>query len=238
MGNILELSSLTVLCSNYNSARWVKGYCQNLNNQLLTNFDIVVVDAASTDNSLEVLKSFEFRNGITVKILECKERVSIYQAWNMATEIAATQYCINVNVDDRLFPSALLTMLSYARAEPAVDLFYSRCLVTLDPDHLKYANMFDYPEFSHDALLRECICGPFPMWKRETIVQAGLFNTQFQFAGDYEMWLRLSAKGYSFRKVPEIIGSYFYNPQGISTDVRTKQERILENETIQRLYRR
>jgi glycosyltransferase involved in cell wall biosynthesis len=230
------LPGITVLCSNYNSARWITGYCESLNEQFLGHFNLVVVDAASTDGSLEMIRAHPFRNDISVNILPCTERISIYKAWNMAIEASTTPWCINVNTDDRLFPSALLTLASYARSEPEVDLFYSPCFVTTDSSHAAYTNMFVYPEYTHAALLRECICGPFPMWKRETIVSAGMFDTNFRFSADHEMWLRLSSSSCRFRRIPEVIGGYFYNPEGVSTDVRTKQARVAENEKILSLY--
>jgi GT2 family glycosyltransferase len=237
-GNAPEKQGVSVLCSNYNSARWIRNYCRCLNEQFLEKFDLIVVDAASTDGSLEVIKTFGFRPGISVTFIDCTERVSIYEAWNMATRAATTTYCLNFNTDDRLYPSALQTMMSYARAFPEIDIFYSRRLLTLNQDHLTVNHLFDYPEYSHEALLKECLCGPFPLWKRQTIIEAGLFDTRYRYSADHDMWLRLSKKGCRFKKIPEIIGSYFYNPEGMSTDVRTKQERILENETIQRLHSR
>ena len=47
-------------------------------------------------------------------------------------------------------------------------------------------------------------------------------------AGDYEMWLRMSKLGNTFKKVPEVIGSYFDNPAGLSTS--REMEKIRNNE--------
>jgi len=231
-----EKQGVSVLCSNYNSARWIRNYCRCLNEQFLEEFDVIVVDAASTDGSLEIIKSFSFRQGVSVTFIECAERISIYEAWNLATRAATTEYCINFNTDDRLYPSALLMLMSYARVSPEIDIFYSRRLLTLNQNHLTVNHLFDYPEYSHEALLKESICGPFPMWKRHTIIEAGLFDTQYRYSADHDMWLRLSRNGARFKKIPEIIGSYYYNPEGLSTDVRTKEQRIRENEDIRRRH--
>ena len=219
---------VTVLCSNYNSLDWITGYCHSLDLQLLPEFTIVFVDAKSSDNSLDFFRSFSFRDGISVKIIECKERITVYGAWNIGIEMAETEYCINVNTDDRLFPAALQTMLSYATANPDADVLYSSCIVCNDPAHAHFSELLNWPEFSHSALINMCICGPFPLIRREAIRKAGMFDPGYRVAGDYEMWLRMSKLGNTFLKVPEVIGSYFRNPAGLSTSPEMAERRYNE----------
>lgn len=227
---------VTILCSNYNSSRWIDGYCRSLNQQLLPKFSIIFVDACSTDGSVGRFRSFRFREGIDAEVVLCGHRISVYEAWNIAVGKAQTQYCMNVNTDDRLYPSALLTMLSYAAADPEVDVRYSPCFVTRDPEHKRLVDILNWPEFSHAALLQKCICGPFPLLKRNAVVEAGLFNPEYRCSGDYEMWLRMSKQGYRFRKVPEVIGTYYDNPIGLSTSRDLTELRALENAKARALH--
>ena len=150
------------------------------------------------------------------------------EAWNIGIEMAETDYYINVNTDDRLFRAALQTMLSYATAYPDADVLYSSCLVCNDPAHSHISNLLNWPEFSHTELLEKCICGPFPLVRRDAIRKAGMFDPEYRCAGDYEMWLRMSKLGNTFRKVPEFIGSYFDNPAGLSTSLELEEERDAE----------
>lgn len=224
------LPTLSVLCSSYNSSRFIEGYCDSLNNQLLSGFEIIYVDAASTDDSLERFKSFKFRDGIKVTIIESKEKITIYEAWNLAIEARKTDYCLNYNTDDRLYPAALSTMLNYSVSFKDADLIYSRCYIVKDPEHKNIVDMFDWPEYSHAELLKKSILGPFPLLKRQAIIDAGMFNPEYWIIGDYEMWLRMSKMGCKFKKVPETIGSYYFNPFGVSTDNSTKIIRAAQNE--------
>jgi len=196
----------------------------------------MVVDADSTDNSLQQIKTFPFRKGIDVEIIEARKRVTVYEAWNMAIDASNTPYCMNVNTDDRLYPAALQTVMSYSRVEPDIDVFYPRFFVVQDPDHSRVVNYFDGPEFTLSVLRQGCYMGPFPLLKRQSLLDAGLFDQSYRFAGDYEMWLRMATKGYKFRKVREAIGSYYINPVGISSDNKTKTERLREVGKIQELY--
>ena len=151
---------------------------------------------------------------------------------NLAITSSQTDYCINYNTDDMLYPAALSSLMMYAASMPEIDVFYSRFFVSSDVDHRSLVTVFDKPEYSHDAMLKVCLCGAFPLLKRKSVIEAGLFDTTYRIAGDYELWLRMSKFGYRFRKIPEAVGCYFLNPAGLSTNQDLNFER---NSEVQRL---
>jgi len=231
------METLTVLCSNYNSDRWIDNYLLSLNNQLLKEFTIIFVDANSTDHSLKTIKNYKFREGITKKIIENDKRITIYEAWNMAIEASKSEFVINFNTDDRLFPGALLTLYHYMVQNPNVDIAYGTSLIVGDEDHNNIRGIQNWPEHSHEILLQNCICGPFPIVKKSVLVNNGLFNPKYTISGDYEMWLRLSKRNYKFKKIIDFLGSYYDNPKGVSSDKSTLQEHINQDTEIRNLHR-
>jgi|TARA_R110001583_G_scaffold35054_3_gene117128 glycosyltransferase involved in cell wall biosynthesis len=231
------METLTVLCSNYNSDRWIDNYLLSLNNQLLKEFTIIFVDANSTDHSLKTIKNYKFREGITKKIIENDKRITIYEAWNMAIEASKSEFVINFNTDDRLFPGALLTLYHYMVQNPNVDIAYGTSLIVGDEDHNNIRGIQNWPEHSHEILLQNCICGPFPIVKKSVLVNNGLFNPKYTISGDYEMWLRLSKRNYKFKKIIDFLGSYYDNPKGVSSDKSTLQEHIKQDTEIRNLHR-
>lgn len=230
-------ASVTVICSNYNSAKWIDGYLRNINNQLLAEFDIIFVDANSTDGSLKTIKDVQFREGINKTVVESEKRITVYEAWNDAIKLAKTPYILNLNTDDRLYPTGLLTYLNYAKANPSVDIFYGSCVVSEDMDHQRITGIFQWPEYSHETLLKMCIGGPFPMVKRSSLIEDGLFDPSFSISGDYEMWLRMSKKGREFFKVVEPVGSYYRNPEGVSTNPAGMPEHIRQDTLMRDMYK-
>ena len=226
---------ITLICSTYNSSEWIDGYLESVNNQTLRYFNIHFIDAGSTDGSWLKINNFEFRVGISVKYT-CVSGCSIYEAWNIGYQETNTPYCMNYNTDDKLFPNALSTMLAHAKANPDVDVLYSPCLITNTKNHTPIVGIHDWAEFSKEALLANCILGPFPLVKTKTVEEAGWFNPKFTISGDYEMWLRLESKGYTFKKIEEPIGKYFNNPQGVSSNRETFQEHVEQDMKIRNMY--
>lgn len=231
-----SINDLTIICSNYNSSKWIDDYLESINYQLLNNFSIIFVDANSTDNSLNTIKKFEFRKGINVNVIEVKTKINIYEAWNLAIEQARSKFILNYNTDDRLFPGALLTLITAMLKHPEVDIAYANSLICEDEKHNIIKKPQTWPSYTHQELLKNCILGPFPIVKRSSIVENGLFNPKYSISGDYEMWLRLSKKDYKFLKLNDFIGTYYNNPKGVSTNPSSRQERLRQDLEIRRLY--
>ena len=225
---------ISVIVSVYNSEAFLKKYLQFANDQFLDSFEIIFVDANSSDRSLEIIENFKFRNGISVKILPQNSRITVYQAWNIAVRQSTQKYIVNWNTDDILFPSALETYSCYLKNFPEVDLFYSSCFISKDQSLQSIYDMFLWPEYSHKTLLQRCICGPFPMVKKSAIESVGYFSEKYISSGDYDMWLKLSKNDFKFKKIPEIIGSYYRRESSVSlSSIEIAQK---EDREIKKLY--
>jgi len=216
---------ISILCSNYNSSKYIDRYFSYLDEQDMSTFEVIFVDAKSTDDSLEKIKNHTFREGIDKKVVECEKRVGVYEAWNIAIGESTKDYVMNYNTDDRLLPNALTTLYTLATYNPEMSVVYSNCAVSDEPTHTRIVGSYNWDDANDmSTLLRGCCCGPFPLLKKEAIVKEGMFNTSFLISGDYEMWCRLNSKGHKFLKTSEVLGAYFNNPEGVST--QNDQQRI------------
>lgn len=227
---------ITLVCSTYNSNEWIDGYLESVNSQIHPSFSIHFIDAGSTDGSWEKIKDFKFREGVSVKYTK-EPGCSIYEAWNIGYKESNTEYTMNFNTDDRLYPAALSILLAYAKENPEADVIYSSYLTAQDKEHQEIINLSLAPKMDKETLIANCICGPFPLVRTKAAVDAGLFNTEFTISGDYEMWLRLLSKGHSFLNIPEAIGTYYWNPQGMSSNKDTFNEHLAQDVKIRGMYR-
>lgn len=226
------MNFISVICSVYNSSKWLDVYLNCVNNQLKKEFEIVFIDANSTDNSVSIIENFKFREGIQHKIIKNSERISIYKAWNMGIEECLGEYIINWNTDDLLYPSALVTYSEYLKQNPFVDLFYSPCCIVNSQDYDSIIGLRNWPEHSHELLLKFCYCGPFPLVKKSAIQSVGYFNEKYKSSGDYDMWLKLSKAGFKFKKIPDIIGSFYQREDSVSVgglEVAQAEDREIQN---------
>ena len=211
------MNLISIICSVYNSSKWLDIYLNCVNDQFEKEFEIIFIDANSIDSSVSIIENFKFRKGISYKIIKNLENINIYKAWNIGISECSGEYIMNWNTDDFLYPSALTTYLEYIKQNPSVDLFYSPCCIINSQSYDSIIGLRNWPEYSHELLLKFCYCGPFPLVKKNAIQSVGYFNEKYISSGDYDMWLKLSKAGFKFKKIPDIIGLFYQREDSIST---------------------
>lgn len=229
------MNNISIICSNYNSDLWIEEYLNYVNSQTCNNFDIVFVDACSTDNSLNTIKKFKFRNGINNKIIECKSRIGLYPAWNIAIKNTTTNYVMNYNTDDMLFDYALETYEKWIKKDPDADIIFGPYGMAKSRNINDLSSFAKWPEYSHETLMYEYMCGPFPLIKKKTFDEIGYFDESFISAGDYEMVAKMSKMKYKFRKITQCIGCFYDRNDSVSN----KDKNLVKSEIqkIQHKYK-
>jgi GT2 family glycosyltransferase len=210
------MNLISIICSVYNSSKWLDIYLNSVNNQLNKEFEIIFIDANSTDGSVSMIENFKFRQEIQYKIIKNSERISLYKAWNIGIKESTGEYIVNWNTDDFLYPSALMIYSQYLKNYPLIDLFYSPCCIINSQSYDSVIGFRNWPEYSHELLLKFCYCGPFPLVKKSAIESVGYFNEKYKSSGDYDMWLKLSKAGFKFKKIPDIIGLFHQREDSLS----------------------
>jgi hypothetical protein len=56
------------------------------------------------------------------------------------------------------------------------------------------------------------------MWRKDIHTKNGYFNQYYKSAGDWDFWLRCAFSGSKFKKHPQVLGIYYFNPVGMSTN--------------------
>ena len=236
------MNNITAYCSTYNSIRFIDGYLENINNQVCGGFDLIFVDAGSTDGSLEKIKEFSFKDYINVSIYE-PGFLSVYGAWNFAVSKSTTPYVFNFNTDDRLSFYSIATYEKYIEEYPDVDLFYGVHNFVGEiggaplPIGAEWATFTDNLLSQSESKLLSTInpCGPFPLVKRNSLLKAGHFDEKYFSSADYDMWYRMFSMGMKFKRVPDVIGDFYYRPDSVS-QAKLKESEIHDKE-IQSKYK-
>lgn len=221
---------ISVICSVRNGSRHLSKYLQSLNGQTLANFEVLFLDAASEDNSIELIEGFDFRPGISIRVFKSLNILTVYESWNALILASKGDWTINYNVDDFLFPESLSILSQFTHMYPRNDVFYSPCFLSQSLDHNTLDSYRDWPDANLvESHIQGCCCGPFPLLKKSTLYRYGLFNERLKISGDYDLWCRLYANNCTFYKLSLPLGIYYLNPQGLSTNNQTEQLRNLED---------
>jgi hypothetical protein len=230
--------TVSAIVSTYNAEKFIKGCLQDLIGQTLYQkgkLEIIVVDSASPQDEKPIVEQFQAKYP-NIIYERTSERETIYAAWNRAIKMARGRYITNANTDDRRRSDALEVMANYLDKHPNVCLVYADQLITSVANetfaNTKAERRWNWPPYSYEELRRRCCIGSQPMWRKSLHETYGEFRSEFHCAGDYEFWLRIGSQGEKMALIPQILGLYYLNPQGIEHSVpgRASEETNLVRE--------
>ncbi|AKE64801.1 glycosyl transferase, family 2 [Microcystis aeruginosa NIES-2549] len=212
---------VSVIVSTYKSAQFIRGCLEDLVTQTLYEkgeVEIIIIDSASPENEGEIIQEFQ-ENYPNIIYQRTRERETLYQAWNRAIKLARGSYLTNGNTDDRRCFNALEIMANYLDNNREISLVYADQLITTIKNDtfattpaLKHWN---WPNYSYQQMRQGCCVGSQPMWRKMLHDKYGYFQENFRCAGDYEFWLRIGSQGEKMALIPEILGLYYLNLQGL-----------------------
>ena len=184
---------ISILVSIYNNEKYIHKFVNTVLKQTYTNFEILIVDDKSTDNTLFYLKKLTI-NDRRFKIFENIKRVGLTRNLNYLISKSSGEYIARLDPDDCWHPNKLLFQINFLRLNKEIQLvgcqgnlyknnrWYSKTAypTTVEgiKNSLKYQNLF-----LHSAILI-----------RSKIIRKNLYNEDFFYCQDYELWCRLSKK--------------------------------------------
>ncbi|HLZ17458.1 MAG TPA: glycosyltransferase family 2 protein [Cyclobacteriaceae bacterium] len=180
----MKISLITV---SFNSAATIADTVESIRSQDYPDIEYIVVDGASTDGTVEILKSFATE--IDQWISEPDK--GIYDAMNKAIRRATGEVVGILNSDDFYSARDIVSQVAAAFGDAQVDAVFGD-LVFVDPHNLKkvvrkYSSAKWYPEkFARGFMPAH----PTFFVRRKYYEQIGLFKTDYKIAADYELLIR------------------------------------------------
>lgn len=230
---------ITAIVSVFNGAFFLESFAKNAQRQtIFKDIEFLVIDANSDDNGPSLIK--DFLSLENVRYIPLKERISVYEAWNLGVSEAKSEFLCNWNIDDRRFPPSLEEQLEGLKADGS-DLCYGKVYVVnepnIEPEDSEIAGVWScyFPNLQSMLLSNSPHC--HPLWRKSIHERFGLFNTSYKHAADYDMWLRALLGGAKFLSLPFVdVGTYYSNPEGISTGDKNLRNALLEVAKIRNIY--
>jgi glycosyltransferase involved in cell wall biosynthesis len=194
------------------------------------NFEHIIVDACSSDNTLEILKRYPHVRWISEK--DRGQSDGLNKGFRMATgDIVGW-----LNADEYYLPGAFRAVAHAHNANPQVDVFYGDG-ISVDIKGrvlgVKPSHSFDYAVL----LYYGCFIGTVATFFRRTIFEQELFiDVDYKVVMDFEYFVRLALSTKSFRYIRSLIGAFRWTGTNASLQTeKRRQERLRVQRTFSRL---
>lgn len=160
--------------------------------QSLADFELIIIDDASTDKTPKILRLQKDRR---IRIVRNRKRQGVAKSLNTGLKLARGEYIARMDGDDIALLNRLEIQTKYLRKHPNVALVGS-CAWIIDKgkkivDSIKYPT-HDY-QIKRQLFKRNVIIHPTVVFRRRIIERYGLFDETLDGAEDYDFWLRIAS---------------------------------------------
>ncbi len=167
-----------------NNEKYFEETIKSVLNQSYKNFEYIIVDGGSSDQTLDIIKKYEDKIDYWVS---SKDK-GIYDAFNKGMSLSYGKFLGIINSDDIYTKDALKTISEYIENHPKIDFFFGSVkkhwgvLSGYYPKKIKYSWGF-YSSHSTGFFL-----------KRSAAEKNGLYNLKYKYHSDYDYFYRLIVK--------------------------------------------
>ncbi len=193
------MSQVTVVIPIYNKEKYVQQAIQSVLRQTFSQWNLLLIDDASTDGSLAIAKSYE--DGEKVRCLQINSNVGLAQVLNYALIHVHTPYFLHLDADDWLESHALASLIPPLQANPKAALAYANHLVHWENEEGQIIKtekiILEQYKDRYDFLLKLNHTLTPRLYRTECVRAIGGWLCQFEADGyveDVQMLLRLAGK--------------------------------------------
>lgn len=199
---------VSVLMAVYNAERYLAAALESILGQTFTDFEFIVVDDGSNDESARILAKYGAADR-RLRIIPNEANSGLAYSLNKGIDFARGAYIARMDADDISLPTRLAAQVAFLDAHPDCCL----CGGALMTFSTEGAGVLWQPPLAHDDILssmifESVIYHPTVMMRGETLNRYGLrYAENFRVAQDYELWIRLAEVG-KLANLPEVLLHY------------------------------
>lgn len=197
---------VSIICLNYNQALYLMEAVDSVIKQTYPDIELIIVDDASTDNSLEIMGIISADHP-EIQIIKNEKNIGNCRSFNRGLKACGGEYIIDLAADDVLMPERVEIGVENFKKLPDnygvhfsdaeyvdrnghfIRYHYRRNRKGHLKENVPQGNIYPY------LLERYLICTPTMMIKREVFEELGGYNEGISYE-DFDFWVRSSKKWY------------------------------------------
>ena len=222
----------------HNSAKYLRRALDSILGQTFQDFELVVVDDGSTDQTGEILAEYAQAQA-AMTVLTNPQCRGISHAANRGLAACRADVIARMDADDVAYPQRLEKQLAFFRRSGAVAV---GCYVEFIDHRGRPLTVMQSP--TDDSTIQQLLLqGDCTMWHTGSMIdaaairQVGGYNEAYGSAVDIELWLRLGEVG-TMANQPETLQQYRYYGDSVSAQRREQQMALCEQATREAAQRR
>lgn len=202
---MLAVPKVTVLMPVYNGEKYLREAIESILNQTFTDFEFLIINDGSTDNSVEIIESYDDPR---IRLVHNESNLKLVATLNKGLELSRGEYIARMDCDDISLSKRLERQAGFMDRNPAVGI--SSAWIKLFG--AGYSEIWRYP--ADDASIKarlifeSVIMHPAVIIRKEVLTKHSLYyNSNASHAEDYDLWVRC-VKYTRFANIDDVLLKY------------------------------
>jgi glycosyltransferase involved in cell wall biosynthesis len=198
------MNLVSIIIPNYNHGEYLSRRIDSVFNQTFNNFEVILLDDASTDNSHDILSEYIRHPKVSHVIFNDRNSGSPFVQWQKGFDLAKGDYIWIAESDDWCEPTLLENLIEPLIEDPSIVLSYCQSLLVTDKGEIKWK--------TENRNLNETIAGRdfvvsrmfgdtvlvnagMTLFRREVLKKIGQEYLGMKSAGDWMFWVSVALTG-------------------------------------------
>ncbi len=213
--------SVTVYIANHNYGRFIEQAIQSVLNQTYQDFELIIIDDGSSDNSREIIEKYAQHEKV-ITIFQKNKGLNVTN--NIALRAARSRYIMRLDADDYLDDNALMVLAGVLDRNPEVGLvFPDYYVIDEDGTIIELVRRHDFEEVT---MFDQPAHGACTMIRGGCLLELGGYDESIRSQDGYDLWIRF-VQHYGIQNVNLPLFYYRQHPQSLTRN----EEFILETRT-------
>lgn len=216
--------ALTVLMPVYNASEYLSETIESILNQTFQNFQLLIVNDGSTDNSQKIIESYASKDD-RVRVLY-QENAGIVKTLNRGISLSTTELIARHDADDISLPTRFEKQINFLKQNPDCALVGSAIETFGDNHPPRRIYHYEFHEQITDCfLLENSLAHGSVMFRKSAVLKQGGYTeaSHAKHIEDYDLWARLARK-HRVSNLGEILYRYRIHSGSISSQQATLQK--------------
>ncbi len=215
---------LSIITPSFNCGKYIEQAILSVLKQNYKNFEYIVIDGGSTDNTLKILKKYSKKYPDKIKWISEPDNGQT-NAINKGLRMSTGDWFAWLNADDYYEPNIFSKLAKFFQSNKKCGVIYGNCFMSNRNNKALYTPPKEVNFFLQKS--GNVIYGPASFFNMEKLKQVGEFDESLFLWMDYEMYIRLS-KISSFKYINLNIANFRFRPDQKSRSPKNKN--LLEEE--------
>ena len=217
----MKKPKVSVIVNCLNGSAFIKKCLKSILNQSYSNYEIILFDNNSKDNSIKLARNFKSKK---IKIFKSKRKLKLYDARNKAIAKSNGKYLAFLDVDDAWHPKKIEKQVQKINFEKS-DICYTNYWLINGGKKIFSKNKLPSKNMTYEILDNYPICISTVLLKKKIFLKMKKFDKKYEIIGDFDFIYKASKK-YKFSVLQEPLINYLLHEK--STTNRRLDLRVIE----------